>query len=180
MNLLLQYPSRSLRPLCLLPLLPCPLFFLVVQLFSQQCYATQGSFRGGKSTLHYFWAQRNPVSDVMGLIPKPSGDVPSCCNGGGNRQRSCTHQKACCVCSWSHACACELSQAPCAFFILMSASSFVPLSSSYLSSTVCTPVARSEATPLLTSPPTTTLLLHLWHKSIVGPNHCWPQQVFLF
>lgn len=57
------------------PLLPCPLFFpfVVVQLFAQRCYATLGSFRGGESTLHYFGARRNPVSDVMGLIPKPPG-----------------------------------------------------------------------------------------------------------
>lgn len=43
-----QYPSQA--PNLLLPVL----FFLVVQLFVQQCYATLASFREGESTLHYF------------------------------------------------------------------------------------------------------------------------------
>ena len=40
-----------------------------------------------------FRAERNPVSDVMGLISKPSGHVPYCCHGE-SRQRSCPHQNA--------------------------------------------------------------------------------------
>lgn len=111
-SLPIQYPSQTLRP----SLSSSPvLFFLVVQLFAQRCYATLASFREGESTLHYFWAERNPVSDVMGLIPKPWGDVLRCCNGGGSRQRSRTHQNAA-----------EHTHTP---FILMSAPSFFPFSS---------------------------------------------------
>ncbi len=50
-SLPLQYPSQTLRP----SLSSSPvLFFLVVQLFAQRCYATLASFREGESTLHYF------------------------------------------------------------------------------------------------------------------------------
>lgn len=45
----LQYPSQTLRPShSSSPVL----FFLVVQLFAQRCYATLASFREGESTWH--------------------------------------------------------------------------------------------------------------------------------
>lgn len=48
-SLPLHYPSQMLRP----SLSSSPvLFFLVVQLFVQRCYATLASFREGESTLH--------------------------------------------------------------------------------------------------------------------------------
>lgn len=61
--------------------------------------------------------RRNPLSDLMGLIPKPWGCSRRCRNGGGGWQRSRTHQNS-------------ASQTHAAPLALASALSFFPFSPS--------------------------------------------------